>query len=88
MDRSEKAPARTSVLRPAYAWDCDECGHENFARGIVPDFSDEDFAEMLNEHGIQPWEAGAFVQMPETVKCAFCGTEFTAIHIKDDLQES
>lgn len=70
-------------LRPAYAWDCDECGVENFTRGLIPELSAEDLAELRDEHGVQPWDEGAFVAMPETVKCHACGAVFSTQHIKD-----
>lgn len=70
-------------LRPAYAWDCEDCGTENFTRGMVPEFSPDDLEELRDEHGIQPWETGAFVAMPEAVKCNACGAVFSTQHIKD-----
>ena len=36
--QGEKAEIR---LRPAYSWDCPNCGREVFTRGIVPDMSAE-----------------------------------------------
>lgn len=71
------------VLRPAYAWDCEDCGRENFARGIVPEFSADDLQAMRDEQGVQPWEDGEFVMMPDEVKCGFCGAIFATAHCKD-----
>ena len=70
-------------LRPAYVWDCPECGIENFCRGIVPEMSDEDLEELRSEQGIQPWEDGDFVMMPDEVQCEACNRVFTAQHLKD-----
>ncbi|MCA9121934.1 MAG: hypothetical protein H6822_26650 [Planctomycetaceae bacterium] len=70
-------------LRPAFSWDCPECGVENFCRGIVPEFSEEDAAELRDEHGINAWESGDFVMQPETVACAKCAVEFRSLHYKD-----
>jgi hypothetical protein len=43
-------------LRPAYAWDCDECGRENFSNGIVAELSNEERDELrtrlLTSHGL------------------------------------
>ncbi|RIK84349.1 MAG: hypothetical protein DCC68_01320 [Planctomycetota bacterium] len=71
------------TLRPAYAWDCEECGRENFSRSLIPEFSEEDLQELRDEHGVQPWETGAFVSMPESVKCPHCGAVFGTRHLKD-----
>jgi hypothetical protein len=70
-------------LRPAYVFDCDECGRENFVRGIVPEFSEEELAEIRLEQGIEPWEMGDFVTMPEVVKCQHCNAVFESAHFKD-----
>ena len=71
------------TLRPAYAWDCPDCGRENFERGVVPEFSEEDLEELRGECGVQPWEEGAFVTMPEEVECRHCGLSFATLHFKD-----
>jgi len=63
-------------LHPAHAWDCDECGAENFVRCVVPEMSDEELAELRDDHGVQPWEAGHFMQVPDEVTCAKCGATF------------
>lgn len=70
-------------LRPAYCWDCPDCGRENFVRGLVPELSSEDLEEMRNEHGIEPWDAGDFVAMPEIVKCIHCHIQFETEHFND-----
>lgn len=71
------------VMRPAFAWDCPECGCENFARGMVPDLPEEQLVAMRDEQGIEPWEDGDFVMMPERVKCDHCGAVHEATHFKD-----
>jgi hypothetical protein len=35
------------------------------------------------EEGIQPWEEGDFVMMPEEVQCTHCKLTFAATHLKD-----
>jgi len=65
-------------LRPAWAWDCPECGVEMFSRAIVPEFSEEDLVELREEHGVESWETGHFTMAPNRVKCTECGREFDA----------
>jgi hypothetical protein len=71
------------VLRLAYSWDCEECGRESFVRGIVPEMSADDIAALREEHGVEAWEAGDFLMMPDEVECAFCGARFATTHMKD-----
>jgi hypothetical protein len=71
------------VLRPAYSWDCPDCDRENFCRGIVPEFSEEELAEMRAEQGVQPWEEGDFLMMPDSVECEHCHAVFETTHFKD-----
>ena len=71
------------ILRPAYVWDCPDCDRENFARGVVPEMSEDALARLRLEHGIQPWEEGDFVMMPKTVTCTECGAVFACAHFKD-----
>jgi hypothetical protein len=71
------------VLHPAYFWDCPECGRENFSRGIVPEMSDTDRDELRNDYGVQPWEEGDFVMMPDSVECQYCHAVFATTHFKD-----
>lgn len=63
-------------MRPAYAWDCDDCGRENFLNGVVPEFSEDELKYLRNEQGVSAYDAGYFVQMPDTVRCKHCGSQF------------
>jgi hypothetical protein len=63
-------------LHPAFVWDCDDCGRENFERSIVGDFDEETLQQMRDEHGIQPWEAGDLHTAPTVVTCRHCGSVF------------
>lgn len=65
-------------LRLAFAWDCPECGREQFARAIVPEMSPENIAELRDDHGIAAWDEGLFCHSPPEVTCAFCGLVFAA----------
>ena len=71
------------VLRPAYAWDCPDCGRENFCRGMIPDLPEDELEALRKEQGIEPWEEGDFVMMPEQVQCQHCHAVFDATHLKD-----
>jgi rubredoxin len=72
-------------LRPAYTWDCDECGVENFERTVIipleelteeekQQFSNEELQEFLSEDG-------TFQSMPNHVKCKNCGAEYETYHM-------
>lgn len=71
------------VLRPAYAWDCPECGRENFCGGILPEMADEDLAALRAEYGIEAWEEGDFMMMPTSVTCCHCHVAAATMHLKD-----
>lgn len=62
-------------LHPAHVWDCDECGRENFCRGIVAEMNEEEIQEM-RDLGMGEEVVGKWMTAPETVKCAYCGIEF------------
>lgn len=71
------------VLRPAYAWTCPECGRDHFCNGVVPEMSEDDLAELREEHGIEVEAEGDFVVMPESVHCDHCGVDFETAHFKN-----
>ena len=66
-------------LRSAYSWDCDACGEENFERGGVPDLIGEDLQFLRENEGIEAWEVGQFVMVPQNVECKRCGEKFASI---------
>lgn len=74
------------TLHIAYTWDCDECGIENVAREVRPEFSEEDLQELRQEHGVQPWQTGHFFTRPDTVVCKECGTEFESIYQEEEVE--
>jgi hypothetical protein len=58
-------------LHPAFRFDCDECGHENFVRGIT--LEDEHLSQSQRE----TLESAEFwVLYPEMVQCDHCETVF------------
>lgn len=72
-------------LHPAYCWDCDACGRQNFLRAVNRDATPE---EMLRQSGIlidagiiepemdEVLEGVQFQQTPRDVTCEHCGTRF------------
>jgi hypothetical protein len=66
-------------MLPAFCWTCERCGLENFVRAVTADFSPEELNELRQEHGVNPWEAGEFVQKPNTVTCKGCSSKFPTI---------
>ena len=75
-------------LHPAFVWDCDECGRQNFERAIIPPFQsaeeEQHAREILN---ITP-EEGFPVMAPCQVSCRLCGqvydTDVTQIYGDED----
>ena len=63
-------------LRPAWSFNCEECGKENFVSGVVVELSPEEMQELREEHGVSPDEEGEFMQQPTEVVCQFCGEWF------------
>ena len=74
---------KTIELRPAYVWDCEECGEENFARGLVPECAKEDMEFIKEELGIHPDDDSGLVMMPVEVVCAFCKVRFITKHMRE-----
>lgn len=67
-------------LRPAYAWTCPECGRDNFEAAIVWEGSEEEEAELRDEHGIEETATGDWVRGPERVECPHCEADFATHH--------
>lgn len=63
-------------IRSAYVWDCDDCGRENFERGLVVSPRSEDALELREELGIPDDVEGEFCYAPEEVVCKHCNTQF------------
>lgn len=72
-------------LRPAFTWDCPECGREHFVRVRIPEFSVSELSELKEEHGINEWEAGNFIAAPKIVCCKYCNLEFSATNIHSEF---
>lgn len=66
-------------LRPAYLWTCEECGRDNFCRGIVAELSEEEIALLREEHGIEDHETGDWMRGPDRVTCLWCGATFETL---------
>ena len=78
---------KPAVLFPAFVWDCDKCGVENFARTVVPHFTQEDLDEMRLKHGVDPLEEGNWLMSPTKVTCEGCGTKFDVVHFDQEENE-
>ena len=66
----------TVELRPAYTWDCNACGQENFARAIVIEMSVEDARKIREDVFGDPEDKGFFFGVPKCVACVACGEVF------------
>jgi rubredoxin len=75
---------QTVEMHPAYVWDCDNCGGENFERAVVYEFTPEERRE-LAEQGEEP-ETGNWMTHPDHVKCRHCGAAFEAHHFQEGEQ--
>ena len=63
-------------IRPAYAWDCLQCGREVFTRAVVVEMNPEDEREMREEIFGDQEDPGCLVNIPEEVHCPYCGERF------------
>lgn len=71
-------------LHPAYVWDCDACGVENFCRSVALELDPEEEKELREEHGIEPWDQGDWCMAPKVVTCRECGAEYSTLCPEDD----
>lgn len=74
-------------LRPAFEWTCEECGQDNFERGLCPDMSEEEASELRWQHGVDIEEQGCWMMAPTRVECSKCTAKFDVIHYGDDDNE-
>jgi transcription elongation factor Elf1 len=72
-------PNKSVEVRLAFAFDCPECGQENFARSVFHEFSQDEQAEMADELGERP-QTGKWITNPEHVICSKCGSQFIALN--------
>lgn len=65
-------------LHHGYCWTCPDCDTENFVVGKEINLSDEDLAELREEHDITPWDLSeqVLVEVPDKVTCRGCDAEF------------
>jgi len=79
---------RIVELSPAYVWDCEECGRENFQRSVssaldpkIP--ADAEIIRQIHRIGpsdpISPHCLAIVRTRPNRVTCRHCNTEFHAI---------
>lgn len=79
---------RPAEMHPAYVWDCDHCGTENFVRSVVYEPSIEERTELATAHGVSPDEIGDWVSHPDEVTCSRCGTTYPAKHFRSEQDDS
>jgi rubrerythrin len=73
-------------LLPAHFWICDNCGAENFERGLVPEISEAEELQLKEEYGFDEIK-GHFMVAPSDVKCPECETQYEADHSFFDDEE-
>lgn len=66
----------TIEMHPAFTWDCDTCGREQFTRAVRPEMSSEDREELHRQHGVDPHTGGELLMLPMVVVCRDCGSRF------------
>lgn len=49
---------------------------------IVVELSDEEIAELRDEHGVESWEKGDFLTSPRRVECGHCHVSFDTEEFK------
>lgn len=80
-------PLNKIQLHPAYSWDCDQCGGENFERAMIRECTPEEAAQAADESGVSiddPTAVFEMVAFPLDVTCKHCGAEYEAEFNQDD----
>lgn len=75
-------------LRPAFVYDCENCSRENFVNAVVWEADEESEREMKEEFGVEEWETGEFLTIPNEVRCKFCGETFGTIDYRANDDEN
>lgn len=73
-------------LLPAFLWICPSCGLDNFERTIVAELSEEELAELRDEHGVEVWEQGSFMTSPDKVCCRHCKEAFETENFDEEVE--
>lgn len=73
----------TVELWPAHGWTCESCGRDNFCRGEIAEFNEEERRDFWEQHGEFP-ETGFWMTAPSEVKCANCGAEFATVDSRSE----
>lgn len=72
-----------AILFPAYHWECQECGCDNFEKGYIPELDDDQLQELKEEMGMEDSTADYIVGMPEEVTCQFCDKTYQAMFFEE-----
>jgi hypothetical protein len=78
-----------AVLRQAFEWTCDNCGHDQFERAITLDRESDQYKHLVKDH--RPTEEFLETQFeveiqtdllmaPDFVTCNSCGAKYQAIN--------
>ncbi len=62
----------TVELHPAFVWNCNACGRENFSKEVVLKMSHEEKLDLWDRHGCVQSDLS---MEPMTVTCKQCKTE-------------
>lgn len=65
-------------LHIAYMWTCEECGRDNFERGITRELNDEERQE-VEPMGIAIEAESLWTMAPDAVTCKYCQTQFGTV---------
>ena len=76
-------------IHPAHVWTCDECGRDNFERGVQADFlTPQEYRDICEEMGVfdpaiqdEP-PVGMLMTAPQEVTCRYCGETFRTAEIR------
>jgi hypothetical protein len=70
---------RNAELHPAYVWDCEDCGSENFQRAIVRCMTEEEKEEIRQDAGLESAANIRCAGVPVNVICKACGSKFVSV---------
>lgn len=78
----------TSVrLMQAYYWQCEDCGQDNYDRGVLAEFGPGEKEQAFREfHDLGPeeplpenWDQFQLVTIPDEVECGSCHRRWTTV---------
>lgn len=80
-------------LHPAWAWDCQSCGRENFERTIVAELTDAEKLQAFRATGdLEDWQTlddlpqgleGSLQTYPDEVRCKHCSAVYVTMNERE-----